>query len=113
MLLKEFFSPTDHTDTELDGDINYIDDLKFYIDNHDSLLSKFMFPAIKKQKEHINHPDVWKVYIKPLQHCATQYCDEFKLADKKHELFGDDKLHELAKVIADTQKEYIDRGDYE
>lgn len=112
MLLREFFSPTDHTDNELDSDVNYLDDLKFYIDNHEDLLSKYMFPAIKKQKEHKDHPEIWKVYIRPLQHCADQYCDEFELSDEKHELFSNDKLNELAKALASQQQEYINRGDY-
>jgi hypothetical protein len=40
--------------------IDWGDDLKFYIDNEDSLLQQYMFPAVKKHEKHAGHPQAFK-----------------------------------------------------
>jgi hypothetical protein len=113
MKLFELFSRNPEEDNELDQDIDWLNDLKFYIDNNDELLSKHIFPAVAQQKTKHSDSDVYKVYIKPLRQCAMSYCDKFE-TDKPHkELFPTRDIVKLAKSFAETQKSFIDKGDYE
>jgi len=48
MLLKEMFSPIGAANEE--AEIDWLGDLKQYIDDHDHLLMGHMFPAIKNIK---------------------------------------------------------------
>ena len=93
-------------------DIDWLDDLKFYIDNEQSLLSTHVFPVVKKHRLHIDNPNVYKLYIKPLQSCIKEYCSTFEIADSS-EKFPKEAIVELAKKIADEQKRHIENGDYE
>mgnify|MGYP007031426433 CR=1 FL=1 len=93
-------------------DIDWIGDLKFFIDNNDKLLSNHFFPAVKKHKEHIGHPQIFKVYLGPVKRCLEQYCNKFEV-DSPEEKFPKEKLIELAKQIADEQGRHLERGDYE
>lgn len=93
-------------------EIDWIDDLKFFIDNDTDLLSKTFFPVIKKHKQYRNHPKVYQLYVKPLKTCVGVYCDKFKI-DQPETKFPKDKLIALAKRIAEEQNKFIDRGDYE
>ena len=93
-------------------DIDWIGDLKFFIDNDDKILSNVFFPAVKKHKEHVDHPNVFKVYMKPIQHCLDRYVEQFEIEDP-HDKFPKEKLIELAKQIAEEQARHIERGDYE
>ena len=54
-------------------DIDWLGDLKFFIDNDSDVLSKQFFPAIRKHQEYKGHPDAYKLYIKPLEGvCETK-----------------------------------------
>jgi hypothetical protein len=110
MLLQEMFSaigaPKDN-----EQEIDWLDDLKFFIDNESSMLDKYFFPAIKKHREFQHHPNVFKVYLKPLNQCLSHYCDKFNIDDKANK-FPKDKLIDLAKRIANEQSRHIEKGDY-
>lgn len=112
MLLKEMFSPLGGPkDTEKE-EVDWLGDLKLFIDDHESLLTKYLMPAVEKHKKYVGHPSVYKIYIKPLQKCAEQYCNQFDLEDQG-KIFSPDKIIELAKQYAEQQNKFIDRGDYQ
>lgn len=111
MLLKEMFSAIGAPKDDIQ-DIDWIDDLKFFIDNDTEVLSQQFFPAIKKHKENHGNPHVFKLYIRPIELAVGQYCDKFKV-DKKEEKFPKEKLIDLAKRFAEEQEKHIDKGDYE
>lgn len=96
---------------EDDQDIDWAGDLKFYIDNSTEMLEDYFFPAVKKHRKHINHPDAYKIYIKPLKQCLEAYCEEFKIEDRE-EKFPDELIEDLAQRICKEQKTFIERGDY-
>ena len=109
MLLKEMFSPLGGPKDQ-DSDIDYIDDLKFFIDNDTETLSKAFFPAIKKHQMYKGHPSAYKLYLRPLEGVCEMYCKKFSV--KREDAFPKDKLIELAKHFAQEQEKFIDRGDY-
>jgi len=111
MLLREMFSPIG-SPKEDEADVDWLDDLKFFIDNDNEMLNKHFFPAIKKHKEHKDHPHVYKVYIRPVEHAVAPYCKKFDI-ENPDEKFPKEKLIDLAKRIAEEQARHIERGDYE
>lgn len=113
MLLKEFFSaqPEDREDKE--KDIDWLGDLKFFVDNDHDALVEFIFPAVDQHKKNVEDPKAYKVYIKPLRQCAIKYCKKFDTEKDHKTLFPTEEIVKLAKHIAETQKEFIERGDYE
>lgn len=111
MLLNEMFSPIG-APKEDQSEIDWLDDLKFYIDNDNSMLQKNLFPAVEKHKKYIDHPDAFKIYLAPLKRCCESYCKKFQIEDAD-EKFPKDKLIELAKHMAEEQKTFIKRGDYD
>lgn len=110
MLLKEMFSPVGAPQKD-EADIDWMGDLKFYMDNSDDMLNKYFFPALKRHKQHQGNPSAYKIYLKPLQGCLESYCETYEIEDR-NEKFPQDKLIELAKHIADQQEKYLTRGDY-
>ena len=50
MRLNELFSPIGAP--EENQDINWLEDLKFFMDNDNEVTSNVMFPAIKKHKKY-------------------------------------------------------------
>ena len=110
MLLKEMFSAIGAPKSE-EQDVDWISDLKFYIDNDTDMLSNHFFPAVKKHKQYQGHPDAYKLYVGPLQRCCEEYCNKFDV-DNKDEVFPKEALIELAKRIAEEQNKFIERGDY-
>jgi hypothetical protein len=111
MLLREMFSaigaPKDN-----EQEIDWLDDLKFFIDNDSAMLNQYFFPAIKKHKEFRHNPNVFKVYIRPIQQCLDHYCNQFDIEDRE-EKFPKIKIISLAKRFAEEQNKYIEKGDYE
>lgn len=108
----ELFS-RDEQDQRLNPDINYLDDLKFFIDNNNELLSKSFFPAIKKQKEHPANDRAFMFYMDPVKLACERYCKEYDLADVKDEIFTDDALISIAKRFAEEQGKHITKGAYD
>lgn len=111
MLLKEMFSPIGGPNHD-NQDVDWNSDLKLYIDDHDSLLNKFIMPAIEKHKKYAGHPMAYKIYLKPLSGCVKEYCKRFDIQDV-NEIFTEEKLIELAKTYASMQEKFISKGDYE
>ena len=111
MLLREMFSPIG-APTEKEDDIDWVGDLKFFIDNDDRLLNKHFFPAIKKHKEHAGHPEVYKLYLRPIESSMYEYCNKYEIYDREAK-FPKETLIELAKRMAQEQERHINRGDYE
>ncbi len=110
MRLNGLWSPIG-APNEQEQDVNWIDDLKHYIDNDDDILSKNFFPAIKKHKEYKGHPNAYKLYVKPFEQCLEQYCEQFEIDDRE-EKFPKEKLIQLAKEFAMQQEKFLDKGDY-
>ncbi len=112
MKLMELFSPTEKEIKKYDPEVDYLDDLKFWISNNDDLVSKVLMPAIKKQKSNPADENTYRYYVKPLEKCCDIYCKQFDLTDSQKEIFGSDEIVRLAKRISQEQKNYIDKGDY-
>ena len=93
-------------------DIDWLNDLKFYIDNDDKMLTQYFFPAVKRHKKHQGNPNAYKIYIRPLDRCLKSYCEKFEI-ENPEEKFPKEKLIELAKHICDEQEIFLKRGDYE
>lgn len=98
--------------TDVEQDIDWLDDLKFYIDSNDGVLSQHLFPAIKKHQQYRGHPQVFKLYIKPIQNACDEYCKKFNIDDIETK-FPKGKLIDLAKKFAEEQEKHIEKGDYE
>jgi hypothetical protein len=111
MLLKEMFSPIGAPKDE-QQDVDWLDDLKFFIDNDDEMLNKYFFPAVKKHKEYKGHPDAYKLYVKSIERCKDHYCQKFEI-EKPEEKFTKEKLIDLAKHFASEQEKHIQNGDYD
>ena len=110
VMIREMFSPLGGQ--AQNSDIDYAEDLKFFIDNESEVLSRHMFPAIKKHLQHRNNPDAYKLYLKPVQKCAKIYAEKFKV-ESIQEKITKEQLIVLAKQIAKEQDRHISRGDYD
>jgi hypothetical protein len=111
MKLFELFSPIGGPKEEM-PEIDWLGDLKAYIDDNESLITRKLMPAIQKHKKYQGHPNAYKIYIKPLNRCAEDYCSTFDI-DDIGSIFPPDKIIELAKVYSEQQENFIKRGDYE
>ena len=111
MLLKEMFSAIGAPKDE-QQEIDWLDDLKFFIDNDSKMLDQYFFPVVKRHREHRGNPNVFKVYIRPLEKCMGHYCDKYDIDDAEQK-FPKDKLIDLAKRIAEEQEKHIEKGDYD
>lgn len=111
MLLKEMFSAIG-APKDQEAEIDWLDDLKFFIDNDTDILSQHFFPAVKRHREHQGNPNAFKIYIRPLEACKEAYCERFEI-DKPEEKFPKEKIIELAKRCAEEQDKIIERGDYD
>lgn len=111
MLLKEMFSPIGSPKKD-EQEIDWLDDLHYYIDNNDQMLNQYFFPAVKRHKQHKGNPNVFKVYIRPIEKCLSHYCDEFDIEDREQK-FAKEKLIDLAKRFATEQEKFLQQGDYD
>lgn len=93
-------------------DIDWLGDLKFYIDNDNKMLENHFFPAIKRHQEYRGNPNAYKVYIRPLERCLESYCEQYNIEEVDTK-FPKESLIELAKKIATEQEKFMERGDYE
>ena len=96
---------------EQDQEIDWLDDLHFFIDNDDKMLENYIFPAVKRHREHQGNPNVFKVYIRPIERCLESYCEKYDIQDRE-EKFPKEKLIELAKRFAAEQSKFLEKGDY-
>lgn len=113
MRLMELFSQPDNKDPRLNPDINYLDDLKFYVDNNSEMLSNIFFPAIKEQQAKNDPQEAYKLYIKPIRFAVEKYCEEYDLKDVKDDIFTDENVNEIAKRFATEQHNHINNKDYD
>ena len=97
---------------ENEQDIDWLGDLKFYIDNDEKMLEDHFFPAVKRHQDYRGNPNAYKLYIKPIERCLESYCDKFEIDDRDQK-FPKEALIELAKQIAEEQEKFIEAGDYE
>jgi hypothetical protein len=111
MLLREMFSPIG-APKEDEHDIDWLGDLKFFMDNDNKMLENYFFPAVKRHKEHRGNPNAYKIYIRPLEKCLSEYCNKFEIEDPETK-FPKEQLIELAKKIAEEQEKFMEHGDYE
>lgn len=105
------FSPLGGPDTDDQQDIDWADDLKFFIHNNNKLLSNYILPAAHQQQKYKDEPDVHLVYIKPLKSCIEEYCRIFEISDQD-EIFSEETINDIAKSLAEEQKQFIEKGDY-
>jgi hypothetical protein len=110
MLLREMFSPIGAPKDD-QQEVDWLDDLHFFIDNNNKMLEQYLFPAVKRHKEHQGNPNVFKVYIRPLERCMEAYCEQYQV-ENPEEKFPKEKLIELAKRYASEQEKFLERGDY-
>lgn len=96
---------------EDEQDIDWIDDLKFYIDNENRLLNNYFFPAVKKHEQYVGNPNVYKIYVRAIRPCLADYCKTFGI-EKPEEKFPEDAIIALAKRMAEEQEKFIEKGDY-
>lgn len=94
------------------AEIDWIDDLKFYMDNDHHMLSTYLFPAVKQHEKHKENDDAYKIYIRPIVSCCRHYCKKFNIKDPEKK-FDKESIIRLAKQIADEQQKHIEDGDYE
>ena len=111
--MELFSSDPTSQDPRLSKDINYLDDLKFFMDNDTDELTNTLFPAIKAHKENLDDESAYRHYMKPIKITVEKYCDKYDLADIKDTIFTDDSLIHLAKRIAEEQKQHISNKDYD
>jgi len=111
MLLKEMFSPIG-SPKEDDQDVDWLGDLKFFMDNDDKMLENYLFPAVEKHKDHAGNPNAWKLYMKPVQECLKCYLEQFDVEDPE-KTFPKEALEELAHKMAEEQERHIQEGDYD
>jgi hypothetical protein len=111
MKLNEMFSPIG-APKEDDREVDWLGDLKFFIDNDNQILSQQLFPTIKKHSKHLDHPKAYKLYLQPVQTALRSYCEQFKIEDQE-EKFPKESLIELAKQICEEQRKHIEDGDYD
>ena len=116
MKLMEIFSSPSRVeikDKRLDPEINYLEDLKYFIDNENPVLSKFFFPAISKHKDSGDDEHSYRLYIIPVKKSIDVYCDKFKLNDIRDQLFSKESIIKIAKRFAEEQKKHIGNKDYD
>jgi hypothetical protein len=111
MKLLEMFSPIGAPRAD-NNEIDWIDDLKFFIDNDNQVLSQYLFPAVKKHSKDLDNPKAYRLYFKPITTALESYCAKYEIKDRK-EKFTNEALVELAKKICEEQKRFIESGDYE
>jgi hypothetical protein len=111
MRLREMFSPIG-APQDNDQDVDWLDDLKFFIDHNTDLLAKHIMPAIHRQKKDADNENAYKLYMNPLMKCVNEYCETFDV-DNKEECFPVDKLEQLAKNMASAQSNYIKDKNYD
>lgn len=111
MLLKEMFSPIG-APKEDDREIDWIGDLKFFIDNDNKMLENYFFPAVERHREHVGNPNAWKLYVRPIRECLKCYLEQFEV-ESPEEKFTDEALQKLAERICKEQEHFIQEGDYD
>jgi hypothetical protein len=113
MLLKEMFSPIGGPDEDQDQrEVDWIGDLKFFMDSDEKMLENYFFPAVERHRDHFGNPNAWKLYVRPIRECLKCYLEQYEIEDSDKK-FTDDALQELAEKICKEQEKFIEEGDYD
>ena len=110
-MLREMFSPIG-APNEADKEIDWMGDLKFFIDNDDRLLSQYIFPAVKKHTGYVGNENAYKLYLIPIERCLDEYCAKYCVEDTQDK-FPIESLIELAKKMCSEQERHMNKGDYD
>ena len=111
MRLKEMFSPIGGPD-EKDTDVDWIGDLKFFMDHNDSIVRDMILPVVHKHKTSPKAPNAYKLYILPAMTCRKLYADKFNIKDVEVKI-PQDQIIALARKMAEEQSKHIEKGHYE
>jgi hypothetical protein len=111
MLLREMFSPLGGANDD-SAEIDWPNDLKFFIDNNDEILELYMFPAIRKHQKHVGNPNAFKLYLNPIQQCKNKYVEKYNIEDPDQKITKD-SIVKLARQIAKEQEAHIKNKSYE
>jgi len=111
MKLYEMFEPKPGLMYNDLSDVDWADDLKFFIDNENSLLEKHIFPAVEKHQRHAGHPNCYRFYVKPIIECIKVYVKRFEIEEPK-KIFTREIVESIAKKISEEQEKHIKDGDY-
>ena len=111
MRLKEMFSPISGP-TEKDTDVDWIGDLKFFMDHNDAIVRDLILPAVQKHKTLPKAPNAFKLYIFPAMKCRKMYADKFNIKDVEEKI-PHDQILSLARKMAEEQSKHIEKKDYE
>ena len=108
---------TDHPNVNhsspVDPEVNYLDDLKFYIDNNNKIQMKLMVPAIDKHQQSGNIKDAYKFYLRPIEICAKVYCKKYGLEKYIGDIFSKNGIVDLAKAYAEQNDNIFNNRDGE
>lgn len=105
------FSPLGNPSDE-EQDINWIEDLKFYMDNEERILQRYVYRSIKKHIANLGSDKAYKLYVPTIVSCIKDYCNKFEITDAETKFSKDDILG-LAKQMAADQEVHIKNGDYD
>ena len=108
MLLFEFFDPVKQNKQD---QVDWIGDLKFYIDQDEECFVDLIYPAVVKHAKHLGNPNAYKLYLKPIRRCIKRYSAVYNVRDLDIK-FPTPDLEDLARTIASEQELYIKNGDY-
>jgi hypothetical protein len=113
MRLFELFGlETENKDERLSSDIDYVSDLKFFIDSDDDITSHSLFPAIKQHRKLGGKADQYQVYHGTVSSAIPKYCEQYDLNDIKEDIFTNEVIEAICKRFAEEQSKFIERGDY-
>lgn len=110
MRLNEMFSPLGNPDDK-DQDINWIQDLKFFMDHEERILQRYIYRSIKKHIANPKSDNAYKLYIPAIINCIKDYCNKFEITEPDSK-FPKASIIELAKSMASEQETFIKNGDY-
>lgn len=111
MRLKEMFSPVGGP-TDKDQDVDWLGDLKFFMDHNDAVVRDLILPIVQKHKKFLKHSDAYKLYIMPAMKCRKIYADKFDIQDVEKKI-SQKEIIKLARKMAEEQRKHIEKKDYE
>ena len=84
MKLYEMFSPIGAP--KENDDIDWLGDLKFFIDNDNAVLNRLIFPTIVKHERCVEEKDAYKLYYKPIKECLKIYIKKYDIVEIKRSI---------------------------
>jgi len=95
-------------------DVDWIDDLKFFMHNEPRFYRKFIYPVISELKNRLESGSKCdEMSFAPcIEKAIPIYCNKFKITQNPQKLFDDEKLHDLAMKMFHEEKSNIEKGVY-